>query len=94
MQAWKTSTCVLYLAYLSPRHMRQLYLLQIDTWFPTQGNLESYPHIELTSHQHWNTHKIEFPQKKHSVQEEAEGLNLSKVEYASLGRHLEIQIAH
>ena len=36
----------------------------LDTWFPTQGDLESYPHIELTSHQHWNPNKIEFPQTK------------------------------
>ena len=36
----------------------------LDTWFPTQSDLDSYPHIELTSRQHWNPHKIEFPQKK------------------------------
>ena len=35
----------------------------LDTWFPMQGDLDSYPHIELTSRQHWNPHKIEFPQK-------------------------------
>ena len=35
----------------------------LDTWFPMQGDLESYPHIELTSCQHWNPHKIEFPLK-------------------------------
>ena len=51
----------------------------LDTWFPTQGDLESYPHIELTSRQHWNPHKIEFPQTKYSVQEEVEGRNISKV---------------
>ena len=48
------------------------------TWFPTQGDVESYPHIELMSCQHWNPHKIEFPQKK-SVQEEVDGQILSKV---------------
>ena len=36
----------------------------LDNWFPTQGDLNSYPHIELTSRQHCNPHKIEFPQKK------------------------------
>ena len=50
----------------------------LDTWFPTQSDLESYPHIELTSRQHWSPHKIEFPQTKYSVQEEIEGKNVSK----------------
>ena len=40
----------------------------LHTWFPTQGDLESYPHIELMSRQHWNPHKIEFPQTEYSVQ--------------------------
>ena len=35
----------------------------LDTWFPTWSDLESYPHIYLTSCQHWNPQKIEFPQK-------------------------------
>ena len=47
----------------------------LDTWFTTQSDLDSYPHIELTSRQHWNPHKIEFPQTKYSVQEEVEGWN-------------------
>ena len=51
----------------------------LDTWFPTQSNLKSYPHIELMSRQHWNPHKIEFPHTKYSVQEEVEGQNASKV---------------
>ena len=51
----------------------------LDTQFPTQGDLESYPHIELTSRQHWNPHKIEFLQTKYYVQEEVEGRNVSKV---------------
>ena len=50
-----------------------------------QGNLESYPHIELTSCQHWNPHKIEFPQTKYSVQEELEGRNVSKVKICFSG---------
>ena len=50
----------------------------LDTWFPTQSDLESYPNIEITSCQHWNPHKIEFPQTKYSVQEEVEGRNVSK----------------
>ena len=51
----------------------------LDTWFPTQGDLESYPHIDLTSRQHLNPHKIEFPLTKYSVQEEVEGRNVLKV---------------
>ena len=51
----------------------------LDTWFPTQGDLESYPHIELTYRQHWNPHRIEFPHTKYSVQEEVEGRNVLKV---------------
>ena len=51
----------------------------IDNWYPRQSYLESYPHIELTSWQHWNPHKIEFPQTEYSVQEEVEGRNASKV---------------
>ena len=56
-----------------------LTVMFLDTWFTTQGNLKSYPHIELMSRQHWNPHKIEFPQTKYSVQEEVEGRNVSKV---------------
>ena len=51
----------------------------LDTWFPTQGDLDSYPHIDLTSRQHWNPHKIEFTLKTYSVQEEVEGRKFSKV---------------
>ena len=39
----------------------------LDAWLPTQGDLESYPHIEIMSHQHWNPHKIEYPQTKYSM---------------------------
>ena len=65
----------------------------LDTWFPMQGDLESYPHIELMSRQHWNPHKIEFPQTKYSLQEEVEGGISQRQQYTSLGRHLEIQIS-
>ena len=54
-------------------------IIFLDTWFPTQGDLESYPHIELASRQNWNPHKIEFPQTKYSVQEEVEERNVLKV---------------
>ena len=42
-------------------------------------DIGSYPYIELTSRQHWNPHKMDFPQTKYSVQEEVEGRNVSKV---------------
>ena len=51
----------------------------LDTWFPMQGYLKSYPHIELTSRQHWNPHKIKLPKKTYSIQEEVEGRNVLKV---------------
>ena len=54
-------------------------IMFVDTWFPMQGYLKSYPHIELTSRQYRNPHKMEFPQTKYSVQEEVEGRNFSKV---------------
>ena len=69
-------------------------VMLLDTWFTKQGDLESYPHIELTSRKHRNPHKIEFPQTKHSVQEEVEERMSQRQQYASLGRHPEIKIAH
>ena len=57
----------------------------LDTWFPRQGDLESYPHIELTPPQQWNPHKIEFPQTKYSMQEEVEGRNVLKVKICFSG---------
>ena len=52
-------------------------IMLLKTWFPMQDYLKSYPHIELTPLQHWNQHKIEFPQKK-CVQQAVEGQNVSK----------------
>ena len=57
----------------------------LNNWFPTKSDLESYPHIELTYCQHWNTHNIEFPQTKYSLQEEVEGRNVSKVKICFSG---------
>ena len=53
-------------------------ILYLDTWCPTQKDLESFPHFELTSRQHWNPHQIQFPKTKYVVQEEIEGRNVSK----------------
>ena len=33
-------------------------------WYPQRKDLASYPHIEIMSIHHWNTHQIRFPQKK------------------------------
>ena len=41
----------------------------LDTWYPQQNDLASYPHIEMTSRHHWNPHQIQFPQTKYGVQE-------------------------
>ena len=48
----------------------------LDTWYPQQNDLASYPHIEMTSRHHWNPHQIQFPQTKYGVQEEVEGRNV------------------
>ena len=39
-------------------------VMLLDTWFPTQGDLKSYPHIESTPRQDWYPHNIELPQKE------------------------------
>ena len=54
-------------------------IMFLDTCFPTQGDLESYPHIHLTSPRHWNPHKIVFLPKIYYLQEEVEERNVSKV---------------
>ena len=50
----------------------------LDTWFPTQGDLEPHPPTELTPCQHWNPQKMEFPQAKYYEQEKVEGRSLLK----------------
>ena len=35
-------------------------VILLDTWFPTNIDLKSYPHIEVTSYQHWNLKKMSF----------------------------------
>ena len=47
------------------------------TWYPNQGDLELYPHNEMTSRHHWNPHQIQFPRSKYGVQEEIEGQNVA-----------------
>ena len=45
----------------------------LDTWYPTQGELEVYPHIEMRYSHHWNPHEIQFTRTKQGVQYEKEG---------------------
>ena len=40
----------------------------LDTWFPSQLDLESYPHVKMTSRHHWNPHQIQFLQTKYGMQ--------------------------
>ena len=48
-------------------------VLYLDTWCPTQKNVDSFPHIELTSRQHWNPHQIQLLQTKYIALEEIKG---------------------
>ena len=51
----------------------------LDTWFPIQIDLVTFPHIKLTSRQPWNPHQIEFPSTKYYAKEEIEGQNVSNI---------------
>ena len=51
----------------------------LNTWFPTQTYLAVFSHIELTSRQPWNPHKIDFPSTKYYVKEEIEAQNVSSI---------------
>ena len=60
-------------------------VMLLDNWFSTQYEIDSYSHIDLTSHQHCNPHRIEFPQTEYSVQEEVERQNFLKVPICFFG---------
>ena len=51
-------------------------IIFLDRWYPSQKDLDVYPHIDMTSRQHWNPQQIQFPQTKYGVQEEIEGRNV------------------
>ena len=51
----------------------------INTWFPTQTDLASFPHIKLTSRQPYNPHQIEFSSTKYYVKEEIEVINVCSI---------------
>ena len=46
--------------------------IYMDTWTPTDEDLNSLPHIVLTSDQHWNPQSVEFPKNSLAVEEEIE----------------------
>ena len=50
----------------------------LETWYPTQEELTTLPHIELTSSREWDPHKITFPATRYSVQEEIESRNVAQ----------------
>ena len=49
----------------------------VDTWSPTDEDLQSLPHIVMTSPHPWNPHMVQFPQTETSVREEIEMHNVS-----------------
>ena len=51
----------------------------LDTCYPTQEDLASLPHIEITSQQPWEPHNIAFPATKYYVKEEIESRNISSL---------------
>ena len=51
----------------------------IKTWTPTQEDLESYPHIHLSSSNHWNPQQIKFPSFSLSERAKIESRNLSSI---------------
>ena len=49
----------------------------LDNYYPSQGDLEVYPHNEMTYQHHWNLHQINSPRTKYGVQVEIEGQNVA-----------------
>ena len=43
-----------------------------NTRTPTQNELETCPHIQLSSFKAWNPSKVHFPKSSHSLEEEVE----------------------
>ena len=58
----------------------------LDTWYPTQGDLELYPHNEMTYQHHWNPHQVQFPRSNYGAQEEIEGKTVATVSMCFSGR--------
>ena len=53
--------------------------IYIDTWTPTDRDLQEYPHVVLTSDQLWDPQVIQFPGTSHTEVQELEGRNISVV---------------
>ena len=47
-------------------------IVYFDTHTPTQKELDTCPHINLSSRHPWNTSKVDFVKSQHSLQEEIE----------------------
>lgn len=47
-------------------------ILYFDTHTPTQKELETYPHIVISSEVSWNPMKVHFDENTHSLEEEVE----------------------
>ena len=58
--------------------------IYIDTWAPSQKDLESLPHIELSSKIEWNPEKVEFPSYSRSEREMIEKRNIKSTYRISL----------
>ena len=52
----------------------------IETWTPTDRDLNECKHIVLTSPIEWNPHKVEFPGLAQSEVDEIEGYNISELQ--------------
>ena len=55
--------------------------IYLDTWTPTDQDLQECHHIVLTSPRQWDPHKIKFPGISNMEIAELEEKNVSKVEY-------------
>ena len=51
----------------------------LDTWTPSERDLQDYPHVVLTSDKLWDPHSVNFPSISKMETEELEGRNISSV---------------
>eukprot|EP00980_Cylindrotheca_fusiformis_P016084 scaffold4755_cov108-Cylindrotheca_fusiformis.AAC.1 len=58
----------------------------VDTWTPTDRDLEEYRHVVLTASSPWDPHAIDFPASDHYTVNELEGMNVAAVETSSIYR--------
>eukprot|EP00980_Cylindrotheca_fusiformis_P022509 scaffold9381_cov163-Cylindrotheca_fusiformis.AAC.1 len=56
----------------------------VDTWTPTDRDLEEYRHMVLTASSPWDPHAIDFPASDHYTVNELEGMNVAAVETSSI----------